>query len=197
MSGPGLTHFDAPLLELAIKAGDEGVAPDGSFTGYGSVFEEVDGQGDVMARGAFRRTLIEARKSKRMPRFLYQHDWYRPIGVWTEIVEDEKGLRCTGQLNLETQDGREAYALLRQGAIDGLSVGIKNITSTRENGIRRIRDLDLAEISLVTFPAVRSARVDGVKSAATLSPLVAAIDRATLATSLASAAARLALTNRN
>jgi HK97 family phage prohead protease len=200
MTSPSLTHFDARLIEIELKAAAEGVQPDGTFTGYGSVFEEVDGQGDVMARGAFIRTLGEPGKAKRMPRLLYQHDWDRPIGVWTEIVEEEKGLRCVGQLNLDTQTGRESYSLLKQGAIDGLSVGIRIQKSTRDaNGIRRLLDVDLAEVSLVTFPAVRSARVDGVKSATNTNPstLVAAINRASLATSLASAAARLALSHRN
>jgi hypothetical protein len=131
---------------------------------------------------------------------LWQHDRREPIGVWTDITEDEKGLRVTGRLVLETDFGAKAYALLKAGALDGLSVGFHIVKSVRDasRNVRRITEVDLREISLVTFGAMPGALIDGVKSATNPNPstLVAVLNRASLATSLASAAARLALTNR-
>lgn len=194
MTGLPTQHGHALLHDLTLKE-----APDGTFSGYASLFDVIDSDGDLMQKGCFRTTLTAARKAKRLPKMLWQHNRTEPIGVWSDLTEDEKGLRVTGRLVLETELGAKAYALMKAGALDGLSVGFNIVKAVRDaaKNARRIVEVDLREISLVTFGAMPGALVDGVKSASTLSPLVAAIDRATLATSLASAAARLALTNRN
>lgn len=199
MTGLPTQHGHALLHDLTLKEAPEGNAPDGTFSGYASLFEVIDSDGDIMAKGCFRATIAAARKAKRPPKMLWQHNRTEPIGVWTDLTEDEKGLRVEGRLVLETELGAKAYALMKAGALDGLSVGFNIIKAVRDaaKNARRIIEVDLREISLVTFGAMPGALVDGVKSASDFSPLVAAIDRATLATSLASAAARLALSHRS
>jgi HK97 family phage prohead protease len=102
-----------------------------------------------------------------MPAMLWQHDADKPIGVWTEMVEDEKGLRIKGQLAMETVKGKEAHALLKMGALNGLSIGFmsKEWSYDRETEVRTLTAIDLWEVSLVTFPANEKARVTNVKSA--------------------------------
>jgi len=135
----------------------------GEFEGYGSVFGVVDLGLDVVERGAFAKTLQERPKIK----LLWQHDQHQPIGVFTEAYEDEHGLYMKGQLNLEVRQGREAYALLKQGAMDGMSIGYQTVKyrHDEESGIRYITELKLWETSLVTFPMNEVAQVSAVKSA--------------------------------
>lgn len=138
------------------------VAEDGTFSGYGSVFGAVDSYNDVVVKGAFKRT-IDLRGSK--VRLLWQHQSDKPIGKFTSFAEDEHGLRFTGKLNLNVQQGREAYEHLKHGDIDGMSIGF---TTTQEefdskSGIRYIKEVKLYEISLVTFPACEEATVQSVK----------------------------------
>lgn len=135
----------------------------GVFCGYASLFGETDLGGDVVAPGAFRASL-----KKRGPqgvRMLFQHDPAQPIGRWLDIAEDHKGLRVVGKLNLDVARARELAALIRDGALDGLSIGYKTIRSARApGGARKLLALDLWEISLVTFPMLPGARV-GAKRA--------------------------------
>lgn len=139
----------------------------GVVTGYGSVFGVTDSYGDIVAPGAFAASLVDWRAKGRLPKMLYQHDSFAPIGNWTEMVEDNIGLRCTGQLLLTVEKGRETYELLKAGAIDGLSIGFQTVERTW-NGDTKTRTLNkvrLWEVSLVTFPSNDQARVSGVKSA--------------------------------
>jgi HK97 family phage prohead protease len=103
-----------------------------------------------------------------MPAMLWQHSAEEPIGVWSEMVEDAKGLRVKGQLALETVRGKEAHALLKLGALNGLSIGFmsKQWTYDRETEVRTLTEIDLWEVSLVTFPANSKARVTNVKASA-------------------------------
>jgi HK97 family phage prohead protease len=135
---------------------------DGVFEGYASVFGVVDQGMDVVERGAFRKSL-GARKVK----MLWQHDMSQPIGVWDEIYEDERGLFVRGRLLKEVEKGREAMALLRAGAIDSMSIGYRTVEATMEGDgrVRKLMELDLFEISLVTFPMLPDAKVTNVKSA--------------------------------
>lgn len=155
------------LRELKFSGGDR------TFTGYGAVFGNVDAHGDVIAPGAFKRTLQEHAAAGTMPAMLAQHgDWsgagtgMMPIGVWTAMQEDSKGLRVEGRLS-DTPRGNEAYALLKDGALKGLSIGYKARDFTRgaKDGEprRTLKGVDLHEVSLVTFPSNRLARVEGVK----------------------------------
>ncbi len=148
-------------LPLSVKA----VSGDGIFLGYASVFGELDQQNEIVAAGAFARTLAKWRRQSRTPALLWMHDPTQPIGIWQSIQEDPTGLRVEGRLALRTQKGGEAYELLKLGALTGLSIGYRVVTSkidtTRK--ARILTDVDLFEISLVTFPANEAARVSDVK----------------------------------
>lgn len=148
---------------LQIKA----TGDDGTVEGYGSVFGVRDNYDDVIAKGAFIDSLKSHKAAGTMPAMLWQHDADKPIGVWTEMVEDEKGLRIKGQLAMETVKGKEAHALLKMGALNGLSIGFmsKEWSYDRETEVRTLTAIDLWEVSLVTFPANEKARVTNVKSA--------------------------------
>lgn len=148
---------------LQIKA----TGDDGTVEGYGSVFGVRDNYDDVIAKGAFIQSLKDHKAAGTMPAMLWQHDADKPIGVWTEMVEDEKGLRIKGQLAMETVKGKEAHALLKMGALNGLSIGFmsKEWSYDRETEVRTLTAIDLWEVSLVTFPANEKARVTNVKSA--------------------------------
>ena len=148
---------------LQIKAAGD----DGTVEGYGSVFGVRDNCDDVIAKGAFVQSLKDHKAAGTMPAMLWQHDADKPIGVWTEMVEDEKGLRIKGQLAMETVKGKEAHALLKMGALNGLSIGFmsKEWAYDRDTEVRTLTAIDLWEVSLVTFPANEKARVTNVKSA--------------------------------
>ncbi len=134
----------------------------GTLSGYASVFgPPADRHGDVIAPGAFARSLA----SGNVPLMLWSHDLSEPIGTWTDVREDATGLRVTGRLTLETRRGAEAYALLRDQALNGLSIGfrVEDFDELPEGG-RLLKQIDLAEISLVTLPSASRARVSSVKS---------------------------------
>jgi HK97 family phage prohead protease len=154
-------HFDSPFQ---LKALEE----DGSFSGYGAIFGNVDGVMDVVKKGAFKRTLKEQKAAGTRPKFLWQHDTRQPIGTFTTLKEDDTGLYVEGQLALKTRQGGEAYELLKMGAIDGLSIGYWPVEWKwdEKTGIRTLIDVDLFEVSLVTFPANPAAQVAAVKAAA-------------------------------
>ena len=151
---------------LSIKA----VGEDGSIEGYGSVFGVRDNYDDVIAAGAFKSTLAAHKAEGTMPAMLWQHDPSQPIGIWTEMREDAKGLLIKGKLALETRQGAEAYALLKLGALTGLSIGFiaKQWGYDRDTEVRNLTEIDLWEVSMVTFPANEKARVTGVKSSSDL-----------------------------
>ncbi len=140
------------------------VEADGTFAGYASVFGAVDLGKDVVEPGAFARSL--RRRTVSGIRMLYQHDPAQPIGVWTDICEDRRGLFVRGKLTPGVRRAREVLALLRSGALDGLSIGFRAARTRRDpaSGIRRIVEADLWEISVVTFPMQPAARVETVKS---------------------------------
>jgi HK97 family phage prohead protease len=139
---------------------------DGSFSGYGSVFGNLDSYADIVAPGAFKKTLREHKKAGTMPALLWQHKPDSPIGVYTAMKEDEQGLYVEGNLALKTPLGLTAYELLKIKAITGLSIGYETKVSTYDDKkkTRTLTEVDLWEVSLVTFPANTSAMVDSVKS---------------------------------
>ncbi|MDD4616819.1 MAG: HK97 family phage prohead protease [Alphaproteobacteria bacterium] len=151
-------HFSCALRVKALSG-------DGIFTGYASTFGNLDQQNEIVAAGAFTRTLSKWQRQGRTPALLWMHDPTQPIGIWQSIVEDKSGLHVEGRLALRTQKGMEAYELLKLGALTGLSIGYR-VVSSQIDAKRRARiltDVDLFEISLVTFPANESARIDVVK----------------------------------
>ena len=151
--------LERKAFRLRVKQLDD----TGMFEGYASVFGNTDSYGDVVDRGAFAKTIGD--KAGRFP-ILWQHNPDEPIGVSTGMVEDMHGLAVTGQLNLDTQRGREAYSLLRQGALQGLSIGYQTVNSVMDGKLRRLTEVKLWEFSVVTFPANELANVTSVKATA-------------------------------
>jgi len=143
-------------FKFDVKSIDE----QGVFEGYAAVFGNVDLGGDVIEPGAFKKTLQE---NPRMP-ILWQHNPTEPIGVTLEAYEDGRGLKVKGQLNLETTRGKEAYALLKQGALKGLSIGYDSVKEAWEGTKRILKEIRLWEWSLVTFPMNPLAQVAEVKA---------------------------------
>lgn len=141
------------------------VTPDGTVEGYASLFGEVDGARDMVMPGAFATTL-RARGLRRIP-MLFQHDPAEPIGVWLELREDLRGLWARGRLIPEVKRAREVLALVKAGAIDGLSIGFRTVTGRVDpkTRVRKLDAVDLWEVSIVTFPLLASARVRAVKKA--------------------------------
>ena len=134
----------------------------GKLAGYASVFNVIDNQSDVIEKGAFASTLSGRIGDIKM---LWQHQQDEPIGIFTSIFEDELGLYVEGQLLLDVQRAKEAHALLKAGALNGLSIGYSPVRYRidADTGIRYISEVELWEISLVTFPANSAAQVTVVK----------------------------------
>lgn len=132
----------------------------GVFDGYASVFGVPDLAQDVVMAGAFHDSL-RLRGGAAGIRMLWQHDPREPVGVFTHMQEDKRGLYVRGALNLSVARGHELFALLQQGAVAGLSIGYKPLRARRESlsGYRQLLRVDLWEVSLVTFPLLPSARV--------------------------------------
>ena len=163
--GDGSCQCDTELkhltFETEIKSDAQGV-----FTGYGSIFGNEDQGKDIMQKGAFTKSLVSRPPSK--VKMLFQHKTDEPIGIFTDMYEDNKGLYVKGQLAMGTQKGREAYELLKMGALDGMSIGFradpeKQGYNENKRGIRTLKEVDLMEISLVTFPMNESALIESVK----------------------------------
>lgn len=136
----------------------------GTFTGYGSVFGNVDSYGEAVMKGAFEKSLKKHEAENLPIVMLWQHDRTNPIGIWKNVHEDEYGLCGEGEINLDTQQGREAYSLMKQGALNGLSIGYREILASSKGNVRSLTELELYEISPVTFPANTEARITGIKS---------------------------------
>lgn len=126
--------------------------------GYASLFGQPDQNGDIVEKGAFAASLERLKAAGRKVKLLWQHDPQQPIGVWDQVFEDDKGLKVKGQLIAEVAKGAEGAALLAAGAIDGLSIGYRTIRSEKAGKGRRLIELDLWEVSLVTFPMLPEAR---------------------------------------
>lgn len=144
-------------MNLHLKSYDE----NGSFAGYASIFHVVDNQQDMMLAGAFASTLEKSGGIK----LLWQHNFEEPIGYFTQLREDARGLYVEGKLLLDVQRAKEAHALLKAGAIAGLSIGYVPVKYRidPQTGVRLLEEVDLYEISLVTFPANEQATVHAVK----------------------------------
>jgi uncharacterized protein len=158
-------QFDPQPTLASVFTARTSIAPDGSVEGYASRFGEIDQARDMVMPGAFRQTLA-SRNIRRVP-MLFQHDPAEPVGVWLELREDAHGLLARGRLIPDVARGRELLALIRQGAIDGLSIGFRT-TKARidpKTRVRRLYALELWEISIVTFPLLAGARVHAVKQA--------------------------------
>lgn len=164
--------FYAPL---EVKFADGGVP--GSFEGYGAVFGNVDSYGDVIQKGAFKETLRDWNKTKKLPPMLVQHGGWMmtdmdalPIGKWEAMSEDDTGLYVKGRLiNLDTERGKTIHGGMKEGTLDGMSIGYRakefSLGTKPDEPRRTLKKIDLMEVSVVTFPANGKARVASVKSA--------------------------------
>ena len=150
----------------------------GAFSGYASLFGEVDLGKDRVERGAFLRSL--ARRGAGGVRMLFQHDPAEPIGAWRTIREDGRGLYVEGVLSDGVSRAREVRELIKARAVDGLSIGFQTVRakSDPKTGIRQILEADLWEISVVTFPMLPGARISDVKGAGAMRFTEAALVRA-------------------
>lgn len=151
---------EVKFISLDFKEADA----DGSFEGYASLFNREDLGRDVVLPGAFRESL--AVRGARGIKLLFQHDANQPIGVWTVLEEDARGLYAQGRLMRDVGRAREVMALMRAGALDGLSIGFKTVKARRDRatGVRRLEKIDLWEISIVTFPLLPEARITSTKT---------------------------------
>lgn len=156
---------------LAVKSAGvpmdvKAVGDDGTFEGYGSVFNVVDSYREAVKPGAFIASLAK-RKTKGI-KLLWQHDSTQPIGIWEDLAEDSKGLWGRGRLLKDVSPrAMEAHGLLKAGALEGLSIGYREIKTEPDAdkpGVVNLLELDLREISIVTFAANEKARVETVKS---------------------------------
>lgn len=149
-------------------------APDGTFTGYGSIFGNEDHGGDMIVKGAFAETLRDWKAKAKLPKMLLQHGGWAtgdmvPIGRWTAMEEDSKGLAVEGKLiALDTDIGRRVYAAMKEGELDGLSIGYRakefSYGTKPEEPYRTIKKLDLLEVSVVLFGMNDRALIESVKS---------------------------------
>lgn len=154
-----MTDMDTGFgLETKFASLDREASEGHDLVGYASLFGAPDQNGDIVEPGAFAASLARLRAEGRSVKFLWQHDPAHPIGVWHDVSEDARGLVMRGRLVTDVAKGAEAAALLASGAIDGLSIGYRTVRSEKAGKGRRLIELDLWEVSLVTFPMLPSAR---------------------------------------
>jgi HK97 family phage prohead protease len=155
----------SPALELKL-AGDK--VETGVIEGLASLYlNEPDSYGDLIAKGAYQKTLAQHAQEGTLPVMLWAHDIREPIGRWTEMKETDKGLFVRGQLNLETDAGKRAHAHVKAGDVRGLSIGYSIYPdgyTYNTDGTRTLKAIDLKEISIVSIAAQRQAAITAVKS---------------------------------
>lgn len=169
-------RHDLFFAQLEVKfATDEAAA--GTFSGYGAVFGNVDAYGDVIQKGAFKDTLRDWKKQKRLPPMLIQHGGWGlgdmdglAIGKWTSMEEDDTGLAVEGKLiGLDTERGKTIHGAMKEGVLDGMSIGYRakefTLGTKPEEPRRLLKKIDLVELSVVQMPANNAARVAQIKSA--------------------------------
>jgi len=155
-------EFKRSVVHFDVKS----IGDDGAFSGYGAVFGNIDLDGDVIKKGAFKKSLSEWRKRKKLPPVVWQHQFSEPIGPHTLMEEDDRGLKTEGILLIDDiPRARQARALLKANAIDGLSIGfsVRMAVDDRKMGARVLTEIDLYEVSIVTAAANPEATVTAVK----------------------------------
>lgn len=154
-----IAYARRPLARRNTFAGLTPLGPD-QFEGYASLFDVRDGAGDMVAPGAFAASL--RRRGAGAVRMLYQHFSHSPIGVWETIAEDGRGLYVRGRLSCDVEQSRDVRALLADGALNGLSIGFRTVRASRQQGGRVLLQVDLLEISIVTFPLLAGSQVTAI-----------------------------------
>ena len=154
-----MQHKLSPFDRLSVKFDD---ARPGFFSGYASVFGLVDSYGDTIAPGAYSKTL----QNRERPIQLRWNHYGGVVGKWLTLREDEKGLYVEGELTPGHSVAQDAYALMKHGAVNGLSIGYRPIEAEqKDDGTRLLKQIDLVEISIVETPADAAALIGDVKSA--------------------------------
>lgn len=156
-------QLEHKTFQLELKEADK----PGEFSGHLSVFGVMDQFRDIVMPGAFKKSLQSWRKKGRLPPLLWQHDAREPLGPFTSMKEDEKGLLVEGRLLIDDLPrAKQAHALMKNDVVTGMSIGFVTVTETedRENMARKLTEIDLWEGSIVTFPANPSAQIEQVKS---------------------------------
>lgn len=138
------------------------IGADGRFAGYASVFNKLDSGGDIVLPGAFAKSLAKRRGRIRL---LFQHDPKEPVGTWESLAEDSHGLFVTGRLVPGVPRSDALRRLIENGALDGLSIGFRTVKASRRDGNRLLHEIDLFEVSIVTFPMMEDARIASPLSA--------------------------------
>lgn len=154
-------NIDFPV-EIKLAAD----AKEGTVEGYGSMFSLMDRGGDIVLPGAYTKSLKEWRKMKQLPAMLWSHNTDEPIGIWTEMEEDEKGLKVKGELILDVPQAKVVHSLMKAKAVRGMSIGYRTKQSDwdRTTGARLLKEVELFELSLVAIPMLKEAQVTSVKS---------------------------------
>jgi uncharacterized protein len=147
----------------------------GEFSGYAVIWNDRNGHAERVQRGAFTRTIAEHKRAGTKPLMLWSHDQREIIGVWDELIEDDKGLFVRGRIVLSTTRGKEVFDLLKAGAVNGLSIGFRSGVGKRgADGVRVLTEIDVAEISVVGLPSANRARITSVRSSGRASESAAA-----------------------
>ena len=136
----------------------------GQIVGLAARYGNMDADGESFEQGAFAKSAAAIKMGGRLPAMLLHHDRTRPVGRWDSFEESVAGLIVQGQIALEANDGRDAYALVKGGALNGLSVGFRTIADKIASNVRVITEAELFEVSLVAVPSNPMTRIDGVKS---------------------------------
>jgi HK97 family phage prohead protease len=154
--GGGLSGLETKFCtfdsQIGLREGTE-------ISGYASLFGAPDQGGDIVQPGAYTASLQNLKAAGRQVKMLWQHDPAQPIGVWSEVREDKNGLFVRGRILTEVQAGAEALSLVKAGALDGLSIGYRTKRAEKATGGRLLHEIELWEVSLVTFPMLPEARV--------------------------------------
>jgi len=160
---PPSHSIEFKYVPLDLKA----VEDSGTFTGFASVYNKIDQGGDMVMPGAFAKSIENFKSGVKRPKMLWQHNSSEPIGVWDSMEDSPEGLKVRGRLLKDVRRAAEAYALMKAGAMDGLSIGYRTIGSKDivEDGIeyRQLTEIELWEVSAVTFPMETNALVTAVK----------------------------------
>jgi HK97 family phage prohead protease len=180
-------QFENAVAPFEFKFTDTNGQPAGSFEGYAAAFNNIDDGGDRILPGAFVDTLAQAKATNRMPKMLLNHgglmrltgpapDDLLPIGKWSAMAEDTRGLESKGRLiNLDTESGKRIYGAMKEGELDSLSMGykaVKFVRGTRAGEPKRtLSAVKLFEVSPVTFPMNKLAAITGVKGAGSIATI--------------------------
>lgn len=160
-----MTQLLKKRLDTVFKVKE--VSETGEFSGYGSVFGVKDSYSDIVIKGAFEKSLLRWKDQGNLPALLWQHKMDEPIGIYTKMEEDENGLYVEGRLLIEDDPlAKRAHSHLKAGSISGLSIGyaLQDYEMNDQKDAFILKEIDLWEVSLVTFPANDQARVETVKS---------------------------------